>query len=298
MPMSVALAEAGWTIDDARVAAAYAHCRDVARRHYENFTVGSWLLPRRLRDDLAAIYAFARGGDDLADEGPTAGRVERLGAYAERLERCARNPASVDDPVFVALGRTIQKHDLPMDSLRDLLEAFRRDAAGESAGFATFDDVLAYCRRSANPVGRLVLALFGYRDDERRARADDVCTALQLTNFWQDVAGDHERGRVYIPDEDLARFPGSREALAARRVTPAFQSLLRFEVARTRDLFHRGLPLADTVTPRLRREVRIFARGGLALLARLEAVDYDVFARRPTLGRADLARIVLRGFWS
>ena len=284
-------------VDPARLAAAYAECTRIARGHYENFTVGSWLLPRRLRHDLAAVYAFARGADDLADEGPDAGRLVRLEAWEDRLIACAEDPAAADDPVFLALGHTIARHELPVAPFRDLLTAFRRDAAGESRAFATFDDVLAYCRCSANPVGRIVLALFGYRDAERQARADDVCTALQLTNFWQDVAADLERGRVYIPAEDLQRFPGSRDALVARAPNPAFRRLLAFEVERTRELFRRGLPLADQVAGRLGREVRIFARGGLAILDRIAAVDYDVFARRPTLTRAALVRLVLRGLW-
>ena len=284
-------------VDRARLAAAYAHCARVARGHYENFTIGSWLLPRRLRHDLAAVYAFARGADDLADEGAQAGvdRLERLAAWEERLLACARDPARADDPVFLALGHTIARHDLPLEPLRDLLSAFRRDAAGDTAAFATFADVLAYCRCSADPVGRIVLALFGHRDPERQARSDDVCTALQLPNFWQDVDGDHRRGRCYIPDEDLDRFAGSRDALAARRATDGFRALLAFEVERTRALFRRGLALSEMVTGRLAREVRVFAGGGLAILDRLEAVDYDVFARRPTLSRAAMARVVLRG---
>jgi phytoene synthase len=284
-------------VDPARLAAAYAECARLARSHYENFTVGSWLLPRRLRHDLAAIYAFARGADDIADEGPDEGRLARLAAWEAQLLACARHPAAAETPLFLALGHTIARHQLPVEAFRALLAAFRRDAAGETRAFATFADVLAYCRCSANPVGRLVLALFGHRDAERQARSDDICTALQLTNFWQDVAGDLARGRVYIPEEDFARHPGARDALALGRVTPAFQALLAFEVARTRTLFARGLVLAHLVSGRLRREVRIFAGGGLALLDRVEAADYDVFARRPTLGRADLVRIVLRSVW-
>src|SRR5262249_15232825 len=145
-----------------------------------------------------------------------------------------------------------------------------------------------------NPVGRIVLGLFGHRDAERQARSDEICTALQLTNFWQDVAGDLERGRVYLPQEDLDRHAGSRDALAARQATPPFRALMRFEVARARGVMPRGLGLADLVSGRLRREVRLFARGGLAILDRIEAVDYDVFTRRPTLGKAALARLVLR----
>ncbi len=284
-------------VDPARLAAAYAHCARIARQHYENFTLGSWLLPRALRRDLAAVYAFARGADDIADEGPAAGRLEALAAWERQLLACADDPASVDDPVFLALGHTIAAHRLPVETLRDLLRAFRRDAAGDTRSFATFADLLAYCRCSANPVGRTVLALFGHRDGERQARADQICTALQLTNFWQDVRGDLERGRVYIPQHDLDRFPGSREALAARAVTPGFRQLLGYEVARTRELFRAGLALTHLVGGRLRREVRLFAGGGLAILRRIEAADYDVFARRPTLGRAQLARLVLRELW-
>jgi len=284
-------------IDRAHLAAAYAHCARLARAHYENFTVGSWLLPRPLRDDLAAVYAFARGADDLADEGADDGRLARLVAWEAKLLLCARDPTTVADPVFLALGHTIARHDLPVDTLRELLVAFRRDAAGETRRFPTFADVLAYCRSSANPVGRIVLALFGHRDEERQARSDEICTALQLTNFWQDVAGDLDRGRVYLPEEDLDRFPGSRAALDERAANEPFRRLLAFEIARTRDLFRRGLALVGLVNGRLAREVRLFAGGGLALLDRIEAVDHDVFARRPTLGRADLARLVLRGLW-
>ena len=278
------------------VDAAYAHCARIARSHYENFTVGSWLVPRRLRHDLAAVYAFARGADDLADEGADEGRLARLEEWAARLEGCARDPRAATDPVFVALGHTIERHQLPLAPLHDLLHAFRRDAAGETRTIATYADLQEYCRCSANPVGRIVLALFGYGDAEQQARSDDICTALQETNFWQDVAGDLARDRIYLPAEDLDRFPGSRDALAERRVTAGFRALLAFEVARTRALFARGLGLADLVQGRLRAEVRIFARGGLAILDRIEAADYDVFTRRPTLTRGDLAAIVLGGF--
>lgn len=274
--------------------AAYAECTRIARAHYENFPVGSWLLPRRLRRDLAAVYAFARIGDDLADEGSPEGRLERLARHEARLLAVAGDPRAVDDPVFRALGHTMATHALPVEPFRDLLTAFRRDAAGETRTLATWADVLEYCRCSANPVGRIVLGLFGYRDAERGARSDDICTALQLTNFWQDLDSDLARGRLYIPQEDLERFPGSREGLAARRATPPVRALLAFEVARARGLFHRGLALAELVSGRLRREVRLFAGGGLAILDRIEAADYDVFARRPALGRVDFARLALR----
>jgi len=271
---------------------AYAECGRIARTHYENFPIGSFLLPRRLRRDLAAVYAFARGGDDLADEGDPGGRLARLAAYEERLLAC------VDDPVFLALGNTIATHGLAIEPFRDLLTAFRRDAAGETRTMATFADLLEYCRCSANPVGRIVLGLFGYHDAERQLRSDEICTALQFTNCWQDVAKDLERGRVYLPQEDLDRFAGSREALASGRLTPGFAALMAFEVDRARAWFERGLGLAALVHGRLRREVRLFAHGGLAVLARIEETGYDVFTHRATLRRGDLLRLVLRELWA
>ena len=277
---------------------AYAECGRIARTHYENFPIGSFLLPRRLRRDLAAVYAFARGGDDLADEGDPGGRLARLAAYEERLLACAADPNAVDDPVFLALGNTIATHGLAIEPFRDLLTAFRRDAAGETRTMATFADLLEYCRCSANPVGRIVLGLFGYHDAERQLRSDEICTALQFTNCWQDVAKDLERGRVYLPQEDLDRFAGSREALASGRLTPGFAALMAFEVDRARAWFERGLGLAALVHGRLRREVRLFAHGGLAVLARIEETGYDVFTRRATLRRGDLLRLVLRELWA
>jgi len=282
------------------LAAAYAECAARARSHYENFPIGSWLLPRHLRHDLAAVYAFARLGDDVADEGdaPADVRLARLAAIEAQLSACAADPAAMRDPVFLALGHTIARHALPLAPFRDLLAAFRRDAAGDTRRFATFGDVLGYCRCSANPVGRLVLALFGHRDAERATRSDDVCTALQLTNFWQDVRSDlDERDRVYIPAEDLDRFAGARDGLTGRRMTSGLRDCLAFEVERTRARFASGLALADLVDGRLRREVRLFVHGGLAILDRIEAHDYDVLAHRPTLGRGDFARLVWKELW-
>lgn len=284
----------------ADVDAAYAACAQLARAHYENFPIGSLLLPRPLRRDLAAVYAFARVGDDVADEDPSravADRLRELDGLEERLLACAADPDAVRESVFLALGHTIAAHQLPVQPFQDLLTAFRRDAAGDTRTMATFADVLEYARCSANPVGRIVLGLFGHRDAERQARSDDICTALQLTNFWQDVAGDLDRDRVYLPQEDLDRFPGSRDALAARAATPAFRALLAFEIARTRQMFRRGLALAGMVDGRLRREVRLFAHGGLAILDRIDAVEHDVFARRPTLRRRDFAWLLLRQLW-
>lgn len=282
------------------LAAAYAECEARARSHYENFPIGSWLLPRRLRRDLAAVYAFARLADDVADEGvaPADVRLARLAELEEQLLACAAEPSAASDPIFLALGHTIAHHTLPLEPFRDLLTAFRRDAAGETRRFRTFEHVLDYCRCSADPVGRIVLGLFGHRDAERTARSDDLCTALQLTNFWQGLRGDLvERDRIYLPDEDLDRFPGAREALATLCMTAGLRDCLAFELARTRARFASGLELADLVDGRLRREVRLFAHGGLAILDRIEAHDYDVLAQRPTLGRGDFARLVWKELW-
>jgi squalene synthase HpnC len=273
------------------LAAAFAECERIARGHYENFTLGSRLLPRRLRRHIAAIYAFARTADDLADEEPDPRRaLAGLDAWERELEACYAGAPR--HPVFVALADTVRTFDIPIDPFRRLLHAFRMDA--EFHGFERFEDLRSYCAHSANPVGHLVLHLFGYTDAERRARADDICTALQLTNFWQDLAVDLAKGRIYLPREDLARFGYAPEELARGAVTPAFRALMAFECGRARELFVRGLPLADMLGRVRGREVRLFAWGGLAILERLESVGYDVFRARPTLSRWAKAALVVR----
>ena len=275
----------------AATAAAFGECERIARSHYENFTLGSHLLPRRLRRHIAAIYAFARTADDLADEETDAERaLAGLDAWERELEACyAGRP---HHPVFVALADTVRTFDVPIEPFRRLLTAFRMDV--RFAEFATFDQLRHYCAHSANPVGHLVLYLFGHRDAERQARADDICTALQLTNFWQDLAVDLRKGRVYLPRKDMARFGYSPDDLARHAVTRAFRDLMAFECARTRELFLRGLPLADMLDRNRAREVRLFAGGGLAILDRLEAVGYDAFSARPTLSRWAKAGLVAR----
>jgi phytoene synthase len=273
------------------LAAAYRICRRIAAAHYENFTVGSWLLPRRLRGPIAAIYAFARIADDFADEGEAepVERLARLAAWEDHLRACYAGRAS--DPVFIALGDTVARFDIPIDPFRRLLEAFRQDVAFRP--FATFADLRGYCRRSADPVGELILALFGYRDDERRALAGEICTGLQLANFWQDVARDGAKGRLYIPLEDLRHFACTAADVERGMPVEALRALLRFEVERARSLLHDGLRLADCVEGRLAREVRLFAGGGLAILNAIEARDFDVFTSRPRLSRQEKARLVL-----
>jgi squalene synthase HpnC len=275
----------------AATAAAFGECERIARSHYENFTLGSHLLPRRLRRHIAAIYAFARTADDLADEEANADRaLAGLDAWERELDACyAGDP---HHPVFVALAETVRTFDVPIEPFRRLLTAFRMDV--RFTGFATFAELQHYCAHSANPVGHLVLYLFGHRDSERQARADDICTALQLTNFWQDLAVDLRKGRVYLPREDMDRFGYSTHDLERHAVTPAFRELMAFECARARALFMRGLPLAGMLDRNRGREVRLFAGGGLAILDRLGEVGYDAFTARPTLSRWAKAGLVAR----
>jgi squalene synthase HpnC len=270
------------TPDSAATAAAFAECERIARMHYENFTLGSHLLPRHLRRHIAALYAYARTADDLADEEPDPARaLAGLDAWERELEACYEGAPC--HPIFVALAETIQTFAIPIEPFRRLLTAFRMDV--RFAGFETFDDLRHYCAHSANPVGHLVLYLFGHGDADRQARSDDICTALQLTNFWQDLAVDLRKGRIYLPREDMARFGYSPDDLARHAVTPAFRELMTFQCVRTRGLYERGLALANMLDRSRAREIRLFAGGGLAILDRLEAVDYDAFTARPTLSR-------------
>jgi squalene synthase HpnC len=277
--------------DPAVTAAAFAECERIARAHYENFTLGSRLLPRELRQHIAAIYAFARTADDMADEEPDPERaLAELDRWERELEACYAGAPR--DPIFVALAETVRTFAIPIDPFRRLLTAFRMDV--RFSGFATFDELLRYCAHSANPVGHLVLYLFGHADRERQAHADDICTALQLTNFWQDIAIDLAKGRIYLPRDEMARFDYGPEALARREHSAAFRALMRFQCERARSLFVRGLPLAAMVERSAGREVRLFAAGGLAILDRLTAVDYDVFTGRPTLSRWAKVGLVAR----
>jgi phytoene synthase len=272
--------------------AAYEHCLRLATAHYENFTVGSWLLPRRLRRPLAALYAFARCADDFADEGevPAAVRLARLDDWERQLEACFAGTATT--PVFVALADTVRRFAMPLTPFRRLLRAFRRDVA--FTRFATLDELFGYCEDSAAPVGQLVLALFGYRDAPRQALADRICIGLQLANFWQDLGVDAARGRVYLPLDVLQAHGIDPDALTVPRQREALRAALRDEVERARGLLLAGLPLAERVQARLGREVRLFAWGGLAILDRIAAQRFDVVERRPTVSRRTQGALVLR----
>lgn len=283
------------------LADAYAYCERLARTHYENFPVASALLPSRMRPHVAAIYAFARLADDMADEGtrPAADRLADLDGWERRLdEAIAGGPAPRDarDAVFVALRATIDTCRLPPQLFRDLLSAFRQDVT--TTRYATWDDVLDYCRRSANPVGRLVLRVAGYDATALDTASDAVCTALQLANFWQDLDVDWRRGRLYVP-ASIWQPAGAREAdLDARILTPPWRAALADAAARTRALFAAGRSVCDAVGGRLRYELRATWLGGTAILDKLEAADYDVFTRRPRLTKADVPSLLWRTlFW-
>ena len=273
--------------------AAYGSCLALAQSHYENFPVASRLLPKALRPHVAAIYAFARIADDYADE-PGRNVDERLRLLAEwrtrlhspsRPEAAAEQAASDEDLVFVALHHTIAQFDLPLQLFDDLLDAFTQDVT--TTRYATWAAVLDYCRRSANPVGRLVLRLSGYRDEHLDRASDDVCTALQLTNFWQDFAVDWSRGRLYVPEEIWRPAGADPQQLNQPMLTAAWAAAMAECGRRTRQLFTSGREVCDGVSGRLRYELRATWLGGTRILDRLDRAGYDVFTSRPALGTGD-----------
>ena len=265
----------------------YAECAALARTHYENFTVISWLLPADKRDHLSAIYAFCRSADDLGDE-YQGDRLAALDEWEAALRRCYESTPF--HPYMVALQDTIRRFDLPIDPFLRLIDANRMDQTTKR--HRTFEDLEYYCDHSANPVGHLVLYVLGYWDEERRRLADFTCTALQLANFWQDVARDYRMGRIYIPLEDMERFGYTERELAQGLVTESFRSLMRFEVERARGLFMRGLDLVDTLDGRFKLDVALFTKGGLSVLDAIERQDYDVLSRRPVVTRATKLRLM------
>lgn len=275
-------------------ARAQGYCSRLARRHYENFTVASLLLPRHLIRHFHNVYSYCRWADDLADEtggGPQA--LALLRWWREDFYRCYDgNPRH---PVMIALRATIQRFNIPPQPFLDLLFAFEQDQLVKR--YATFDQLLRYCRHSANPVGRLVLYLGESFDDTKAALSDHVCTALQLANFWQDVARDFAIGRVYLPEEDMRRFGYTREDLLARRYTSSFGRLLRFEVDRTREMFEHGMPLVEMMPRELRIDIELFIRGGLGILGKIEALGYNVWEWRPALSKWEKGRLFLGAIW-
>jgi len=270
------------------------YCRRLARSHYENFSVASWFLPERLRQDFFNVYAYCRISDDLGDEvGDAKASLSLLDQWEAELDACYAG--SPRHPVFVALAETVRKCEIPKQTFVDLLTAFRQDQ--RVSRYSTFEDVLRYCRYSANPVGRLVLYVCGYRDAERQALSDFTCTALQLANFWQDVSPDYANGRIYLPLEDLRGFGVTEDDIAAQRNTSAFCDMMRFEVERAREWFGRGLPLVEKVDRELALDIELFSRGGQEILNAIEAQGYNVLGRRPAISKARKLRLVARAAW-
>ena len=275
-----------------RLQQAYAACQQLAASHYENFPVASKLMPARLRPHVAAVYAFARTADDFADE-PGRQADDRLRLLDEWQAKLHRPPT---DEIFTALHDTIERFQLPIALFEDLVSAFRQDVV--TTRYESWAAVLDYCRRSANPVGRLVLRLSGYRGEALDRASDAVCTALQLTNFWQDLAIDWPRGRLYVPEETWRAAGADPAQLDRRKMTPEWAATMRACGERTRQLFADGRPVCDGVSGRLRYELRATWLGGSRILDRLVAVDFDVFTSRPSLGTADAMVIAFdTAFW-
>jgi phytoene synthase len=254
--------------------------------HYENFPVASVLLPEPLRAPIAAIYRFARSADDIADEGnaPAEQRLDRLARYAAHLQAIGRG-AEPDEPPFRDLARVVRAHALPLEPFRDLLDAFRQDVL--KTRYADFGELLDYCRRSANPVGRLLLHLFGRNDAAALRQSDAICSSLQLVNFWQDVALDWRKDRLYLPLDEMRRFGVGEQHLREQRCDEAWRALMAFQCDRARAMMLAGAPLAGTLRGRLALEIALTVQGGLRILEKLRAVGYDSFRRRPVLGRLD-----------
>jgi hydroxysqualene synthase len=275
-----------WTVPQA-----FQFCERLARDHYENFPVASLFVPKEKRQHVYAIYAFARIADDYADEpGLTlAERVDSLSMWEEQLVDAYRGHAH--HPIFVALRETVDRFEIPIDLLQRLLKAFRSDVTTHR--YESFDDLLGYCENSANPVGRLMLLLFNYRSETTMELSDSVCTALQLTNFWQDVAVDLKKDRVYIPLDDIREFGYSEEELIALHCSQSFRDLMCYQVERTGQMFQDGKPLLKEVGSDLNMELKLTWNGGMRILTKIERQDYDVLSRRPTLSLMDKTAILL-----
>jgi len=286
LPAAYAIPAAAPTLIEARE-----YCAGLARTHYENFSVATWFLPKRLRQHFFNVYSYCRISDDLGDEvGDAAAAIALLDQWQRELDACYEGRPK--HPVFVALAETVRQFGIPKHEFSDLLIAFRQDQT--ITRFETFNDVLGYCRYSANPVGHLVLYLCGYRDPERQQLSDFTCTALQLANFWQDVSVDYEKGRIYLPLEDLRRFGVIEEDIAQKRNTPAFCAMMKFEVERARDWFRQGLPLVANVDRELAVDLDLFSRGGLEILNAIERQGFAVLGNRPAISKSRKLALVFR----
>jgi len=285
LPPSYRIPEVAPTLEEAR-----AYCKRLAESHYENFHVVSWFLPKALRPHFHALYAYCRISDDLGDEvGDRSAALALLNLWERELDACYEGRTR--HPVFVALAKTIRECSIPKEPFADLLTAFRQDQL--VTRYATMDDVLQYCRYSANPVGRLVLYACGESSEENFRLSDFTCTALQLANFWQDVREDYARGRIYIPKNDMEVFRVSEEQIAEGVVTPEFRGMMRCEVDQARELFAQGLPLIGRVNRDLALDLDLFSRGGLEILRAIERQGYDVLSSRPAISKSRKMALLL-----
>ncbi len=271
-------------------AEAFAYCERLARSHYENFPVGSLLIPRDLRKHFYSIYAYSRVADDIADEGerPVAERIAMLDDWERQLADAFEGRG--EHPIFIALAATVAEREIPIEPLRDLLKAFRMDARNQ--GFETLTDLLFYCHHSANPIGRLVLHLYGLRDEERRILSDRICTGLQLANFWQDISVDLPRGRVNLPRESFRAFGYAPDELRARAFNDRFRAMMVHHVEYAAAQLRQGYPLLGKIPDRrLRGELTLTWLGGMRILEKIRRLDYDILHRRPSLGVIDKVRL-------
>jgi squalene synthase HpnC len=267
------------------------YCRRLARSHYENFSVASWFLPARLRQHFFNVYAYCRISDDLGDEvGDNAASLQLLDQWETELNACYNGRPR--HPVFVALAETVLEFEIPKHEFADLLTAFRQDQS--ITRYETFNELLGYCRYSADPVGHLVLYLCGYRDSDRQQLSDYTCTALQLANFWQDVSADFAKGRIYLPLEDLRRFGVSEEVIRDGNNNSAFCEMIKFEVERAREWFEQGMPLIAKVDRALATDIELFSRGGQEVLNAIERQNYAVLGRRPAISKTRKLALVAR----
>ena len=250
--------------------------------HYENFPVASILLPKRLRRSVEIIYHFARQADDFADEGdiPNEERLAKLDDFHAELDRIAANKTP-QTPLFHDVAGIVAQHQLPLQLFHDLLDAFSQDVVKKR--YANFDEVLDYCRRSANPVGRLLLHLYEEATPQNLAYSDVICTSLQIINFWQDMRKDYAIGRIYLPQDEMARFGVTEQHIAEERVDAAWRELMQFQMQRARDLMKSGAPLGSILAGRIGLEMRLIIAGGLRILDKLESAQYDMYRHRPVL---------------
>lgn len=275
----------------ADLAAAFSHCEQIAKSHYENFSVGTHLLPKKLRPHFYALYAYCRGVDDIGDESE-GDRFAELSEWERQLELCYSGVP--EHTAFIALQDTIKLYEIPKEPLLKLIEANRRDQ--RTLRHPDYSELLEYCDHSANPVGHLVLYVFGYKDPALHSLANSTCTALQLTNFWQDVARDYAIGRIYLPVDDMERFGVTEEMIADKSATPEFKSLMKFEVDRARQLFVKGYELVGKVESQAKIDLALFTAGGLSVLRAIERQDYDVLSHRPEVTKIAKARLLASAY--